>query len=310
MSAVLNNCDEKSPFRLENDCAYREWRERKLGLREAVPARQVFTLDPRYAFDDDLRARLGRQIDAHGFVLFEPTGGNLDSRDFIALNRRFGLHRLDANPGAGEDSVTALQVVQAPDPRAQYIPYTNRAMNWHTDGYYNPAERRVNAFALYCVHPASRGGDNYLFDHEMMYLRVRDESPELLHALMQDDLMCVPANVQGNRIIRAEESGPVFSMLPLSCALNMRYTSRPHNIVWKNDARSRRALDLVREILVSGCALVELRLRAGQGLVCNNLLHGRQAFQDDPVGPARLVYRARYHDVIDLDRGRQAEGLH
>ena len=191
-------------------------------------------------------------------------------------------------------------MVPASDQRAQYIPYTNRAMNWHTDGYYNRRDRRIAAFSLYCVNQAQRGGGNYLFDHEMMYLMIRDRAPDLLAALMAEDMMRIPANVQGNRVIRAEEAGPVFSLLPLTCALNMRYTSRPHNIVWKSDQRSQQALNLVREILMQGGAMTELRLRAGQGIVCNNILHGREAFLNDSGEDARLVYRARYFNKIDL----------
>jgi hypothetical protein len=176
-------------------------------------------------------------------------------------------------------------------------------MNWHTDGYYNSFERRIDAFVLYCVNQAGSGGGNYLFDHEMMYLLIRDQSPAALAALMCNDMLRIPANVQQNRVIRAEESGPVFSLQAGSCALNMRYTSRPQNIVWKTDKRSTEALNLVREILMAGSAMVEVGLQPHQGIVCNNVLHGRQAFQDTPGQPARLIYRARYHDAIDLEKG-------
>ncbi len=82
----------------------------------------------------------------------------------------------------------------------------------------------------------------------------------------------------------------------------MRYTSRPRHIVWKADKRSEQALNLVREILVDGGASVEIRLQGRQGIVCNNILHGRQAFHDSSCEPPRLVYRARYLDHIDFDR--------
>jgi hypothetical protein len=141
----------------------------------------------------------------------------------------------------------------------------------------------------------------------MMYLLIRDQSPELLEALMRNDLMRIPANVQDNQVIRVEETGPVFALQPITCALNMRYTSRPRNIVWKSDKCSQQALNLVREILMQGEAMIEVRLRAGQGIVCNNILHGRDAFQDDPQHPPRLVYRARYFDAIDFARGLDAE---
>ena len=306
MTNVLNNCDENSPYLLENETAYQAWRAHKLDERLGLLPTRVFTLNQQGQITASLLAALQRQVRAFNVVIFECVDearcSEFDTTEFLALNRQFGLHELDMNLGAEEDKVTALRVVEATDRRAQYIPYSNRAMNWHTDCYYYPSGRRIAAFALYCVHQAGRGGSNYLFDHEMMYMRIRDQSPDLLQALMCDDLMRIPANVQGNRVIRAEESGPVFSLRPISCALDMRYTSRPHNIVWKSDKRSERALNLVREILMDGDAMTEIRLQRGQGMVCNNILHGRQAFHDAPGQPGRLIYRARYYDAIDLEQ--------
>lgn len=292
-----------SPFRLENEQAYQAWRALKLVRRVQVNPARVFALDsegrlPRSACD-----ALQEQLEAFNFVLFKANPNEFDKQAFVELNRQFGLCDPDSNLGADADQVTALRVVADSDARAQYIPYTNRAMNWHTDGYYNPPERRINAFALYCVSPAQRGGGNYLFDHEMMYLLIRDQSPDLLEALMQDDLMQIPANLQGKDVIRRAESGPVFSLQSDSAALNMRYTSRPHNIVWKTDQRSRRALNLVREILLDGAELIDITLQAGQGMVCNNILHGRHAFHDAAPYSERLVLRARYHEPIHLAQG-------
>ena len=300
MNAVNAELEELSPYPLANKRAYGRWRERKLGLRSRLSPKRVFRLDASGLLPQSCLDEAQQQIDAFNFILFEVASDTFDKPEFIALNRQFGLHRLDDNPGSDDDRVTALRVVASSDERAQYIPYTNRAMNWHTDGYYNPGERRVNAFALYCVQQAVRGGANFLFDHEMMYLLMRDEKPEWLSALMANDLMVIPANVQHGRILRAEESGPVFSLLPAGQGLNMRYTSRPRNIVWKTDRQSQAALNRVREILMDGSCTVEVELKPGQGVICNNLLHGREAFHDDPAHPARLVYRARYHDAIDL----------
>ena len=307
MNAVLNQCDENSPYLLANEDAYQAWRSSKLESRRQSTPLRVFTLNAQGLMSKSQRTDLQQQVDAHNFVIFESADRNFGKREIVALNQQFGLHDLDINPGADADRVTALRVVGESDQRAQYIPYTNRAMNWHTDGYYNSHARRINAFSLYCVNQSARGGGNFLFDHEMMYLLIRDQSPELLEALMHDDLMRIPANVQDNQVIRAEETGPVFSLQPISCALNMRYTSRPLNIVWKTDKCSQRALNLVREILLQSQAMVEIRLQTGQGIVCNNILHGREAFHDDPPHCARLVYRARYYDAIDFERGFSTE---
>ena len=306
MTAVLNNCDENSPYLLENEGEYQAWRARKLNYRQEVSATRVFELDQQDRLSRSMLPLLRKQVAAYNFVIFQSVG-ELDKAEFLALNRQFGLVALDANLGADEDRVTSLQVVGDTDNRARYIPYTNRAMNWHTDGYYNPFERRIDAFALYCVNQAGRGGGNYLFDHEMMYMLIRDQSPSALVALMRNDMLRIPANVQQNQVIRAEESGPVFSLQSSSCVLNMRYTSRPQNIVWKTDKRSTDALNLVREILMDGSAMVEVRLQPRQGIVCNNVLHGRQAFHDTLDQPARLIYRARYHDAINLEKGLGAE---
>ena len=297
-----NISDPGSPFLLENESGYQAWRRRKLNRRTAVSPTRLYRLNPDRLLPESELGAARRQVEAFNFVLFE-SADELDKPQFLALNRQFGLHSLDANLGADPDRVTSLYVVDDGDERAQYIPYTSRALNWHTDGYYNPHARRINAFALYCVHQADRGGGNYLFDHEMMYLLLRDRDPELLQALMSPDMMRVPANVQGREVIRAEESGPVFSIQP-DGGLNMRYTSRPRNIVWKSDKRSERALNLVREILMDSEAVIDIRLHQRQGLVCNNVLHGRQAFHDGT--PARLIYRARYHDAIDLAPLRSA----
>ena len=302
INATVNNCGQNSPYLLANEGEYQNWRARKLQYRQELSATRVFELDAQGRMPRSMLEPLRKQVAAYNFVIFESVS-EFDKTEFLALNRQFGLVELDANLGADEDSVTSLRVVGDTDDRAQYIPYTNRAMNWHTDGYYNPYERRIDAFALYCVNQAGRGGGNYLFDHEMMYMLIRDQSPEALGALMCGDMLRIPANVQDNRIIRAEESGPVFSLQSNNCALNMRYTSRPQNIVWKTDKRSTDALNLVREILMDGSAMIEVRLQQHQGIVCNNVLHGRQAFHDMAEQPARLIYRARYQNAIDLDKG-------
>jgi alpha-ketoglutarate-dependent taurine dioxygenase len=306
MTAALNDCDEKSPFLLENEGAYQAWRARKLKIRQELAADKVFQLDHEARLPQTQLEQVRRQVGAFNFALFQ-SEAEIDKFEFVALNRQFGLNRLDSNLGADADSVTSLRVVGDADERAQYIPYTNRALNWHTDGYYNPHDRRINAFALYCVNQAERGGGNYLFDHELMYILIRDRAPELLAALMANDLMLIPPNIQDNQVIRAEESGPVFSIHPVSCGLHMRYTSRPRNIVWKSDKRSEQALNLVREILMDSGAVIELRLQNNQGVVCNNILHGRQAFHDQVEQPGRLIYRARYYDTIDFDSSPDLE---
>ena len=296
-----HNClDDKSlqvsPFLLENETEYKIWRARKLDCRRSCNVSEVFGLDQGKLFSQLTLERQKQHLEAYNFIIFE-SEDLLGKQEFLNINQQFGLYSPDSNQGSDADAVTSLRVVSEADELSQYIPYTNRALNWHTDGYYNPFGRQISAFALYCVNQAEKGGDNFFFDHEIMYLLIRDTAAELMEALMCPDLMEIPANIQGNRIVRAQESGPVFS-IGRNGTLDMRYTSRPRNIVWKTDKRSQRALSLIREILMDSDAVIDIRLNDGQGIVCNNILHGRRAFHEVAGGSSRLYYRARYYQTI------------
>ena len=51
--------------------------------------------------------------------------------------------------------------------KGEYIPYTNKKLNWHTDGYYYPINLSVKSFLLHCENQAASGGKNQLIDHEV-----------------------------------------------------------------------------------------------------------------------------------------------
>lgn len=287
----------KSPFLLANEAEYQRWREQKLRSREQLDASRCLPLKQSRLFDEMSLVEARRQVEAFGFVLFEAASA-FGKSDFLTLNQQLGLIHIVANPGSDEDSVTSLQMLDQSDRRARYIPYTNRGLNWHTDGYYNAEDQRINAFALYCEQAAESGGENFLLDHEMLYLLLRDAAPDLVEALMADDLMAIPANLDDQQALREVTTGPVFSVEPISGLLNMRYTSRPGNIQWKQDQLSQQALQAIREILSDENHSVRLRLASKQGLICRNILHGRSAFDPDLKQSPRLLYRARYFDAI------------
>ena len=291
-----------SPFVLENEAEYQCWRLQKIKLRQQLKATKLFRLEPDLKICESIQDEILAQLRAFNFICFD-TDTSLNRQDFLELNRRFGLQKLDLNPGAEVDAVTLVQAVDPSDPRARYIPYTERALNWHTDGYYNPPQRTISAFSLYCKHPAGSGGENFLLDHEWVYLTIRDSEPELLNALMSNQMMLIPANKPHDKVERAAQSGPVFSVSE-SGDLQMRYSSRPGNVVWQNDKTSQRALSCLREILDDTGISSVIALDKGQGLVCNNILHGRHAFSDCDADAenrqSRLIYRARYYDRITV----------
>lgn len=246
---------------------------------------------------------LADQIQATNFAIFEldASTSSYSIDTFLEFGRQLGLHRLDTSSSADGSGVVSLCAVNQSDRRSDYVPYTSRPLKWHTDGYYNTLVSRVDAFMLFCVRPAKKWGGNFLLDHEMLYMRVRDTNPDLLMALMDPGTMIVPASIVNNRIVRAQESVPVFWINGESGALSMRYSARPRKIVWKPAKSVERARKLVQELLHDSEDIVELTLQSGQGIVCNNILHGRRAFIDgSATESSRLFYRARYHDAVKI----------
>jgi alpha-ketoglutarate-dependent taurine dioxygenase len=181
-----------------------------------------------------------------------------------------------------------------------YIPYSDKRLLWHTDGYYNSADNRIRAFVLHCVSPAAQGGENSLLDHEIAYILMRDANPDYVRALMAPDAMTIPANTEAGVETRPAVTGPVFSVDPAGGNLHLRYTARTRSIEWKQDAATRAAVQFLENLLAGESPYVFRHvMAAGQGLMCNNVLHNRTAFTDDADrGIARLVYRARYYDRV------------
>lgn len=289
-----------SPFNLDDPTAYEAWREWKLTGYPAASEDLLVSLgDPRRLSDDEHRQILARCCKANMCLYQLPAGETGDKALVRRLGQAFGLERLDRNLRADEDSITSLRVKTAAEDTF-YIPYTNRPLNWHTDGYYNTAAEQVRGIVMHCAAEPASGGDNLFLDQEIAYISLRDADPRFIEALMQPDAMTIPANEVDGRILRPEQSGPVFSVCPHSGALHMRYTARTRSIQWKDDVITRAAVGFLVDLLKGDSAYVfRHRLHAGQGIICNNVLHKREAFTDDaPAGQERLLFRARYHDRI------------
>jgi alpha-ketoglutarate-dependent taurine dioxygenase len=284
MSAVLTRPD-----------SYQRWRERKLA---AYPRRvedlAVEVGDPGNLTDAEV-GKLREVCARANMAVYSGPRAGLAGKDLVRrIGARLGLERLQANPFADEDGISSLETTTEKAARG-YIPYSNRRLLWHTDGYYNPPAQRIRAFILHCARPAAAGGENRLLDHEIAWLMLRDADPGYVEALSAPDAMTIPANTDEG-MPRPAQSGPVFS--DDGGALHMRYTARTRSIEWRADEKTRAAVQRLNAILESASPYVfTLRLAPGQGLVCNNVLHDRSAFTDAP-GAGRLVYRARYLDRL------------
>jgi hypothetical protein len=284
------------PFDLDDERAYREWREGKLcGAPRNLDALIVELRDPFSPSASERRALLERCA-RFNMAIYRSPPREADPALPRALGRPLGLQRLDANWLADEDGISSIEVRAGAGPAAAYIPYTDRAIQWHTDGYYHPARRRIRGMLLHCVRPASRGGANRLLDHELAYIALRDLDPAHVRSLMSSDAMTIPERADEDGVARPEQSGPVFAV-DAGGHLHMRYTARTRSIAWKADAATQAAVAALRGVLATSPFVLRGRLEAGMGLVCNNVLHDREAFADDPQRP-RLLYRARFLDRI------------
>ncbi len=284
------------PFELDRPEDYALWRERKLG---EYPARLedliVEIRDPRRLTAVEAEALQARCRRANMAIYASPSGDDPDKEIPRLLGAQLGLMRLDHNLGADEDAITSL-TVRSDVLRQDYIPYSNRPLAWHTDGYYNTPDRWIYGTLLHCVRPAAAGGENHLLDHEIAYLLLRDRNPEFVRALMHPQAMTIPANRVDGQVSRPERSGPVFSVHPAG-HLHMRYTDRTRSIQWRDDPLTTEAVSCLKGILHGRTARhFSVGLEAGWGLVNNNTLHTRTGFEDGER--PRLLYRARYYDRI------------
>ena len=258
----------------------------------------VDVADPRHLSDDE-RAALLHTCARANMVVYRSPVVEEDKALPRLLGAQLGLQRLDANWLADEDGISPIAVSsQAAGARADFIPYTDKPIRWHTDGYYHPSLRRIEGMVLHCVRAAGEGGVSGLVDHDRIYIALRDASPAWMRALMAPDAMTIPERADGHGVARPAQSGPVFTVLPAVGALHMRYTARTRSITWKDDADTKAAVAFLEQLLSSDAPWIfRLKLQPGMGIVANNVPHERSAFTDEPQRP-RLLYRARYLDRI------------
>lgn len=286
-----------NPFDLDNNQDYQRWREQKL---EAYPQTLgdlvVEVQDPKNLTPSEYQA-MHKICQKTNMVLYSSPVVEEDKEVPVILGAQFGLNHINHNWLADEDAITSLTVNDEGD-HPQYIPYTNRPIKWHTDGYYNKPDEQIHGLLLHCVQPASEGGENQLLDHEIAYILLRDENPEYIHQLMQPDAMTIPPRQDADgESQRQAVSGPVFSV-DESGDLHMRYTARTRSILWKDNAVLRAAVAALESQLKADLPWkYRGLLQSGMGLVSNNVLHDRSGFNDEK-GSNRLLYRARYFDRI------------
>ena len=141
-------------------------------------------------------------------------------------------------------------------------------------------------------NPATHGGENYLLDHELVlreYVLRNDD----INNLMAEDALTIPESKDTSR---SEISTYIFSFKNQYKKLHMRFSMRKDNIGTSPKASA--AITKLKEIIENDCAKYSLtyKLQKNEGIITNNILHGRKAFKDDKV--KRKLLRIRSYERL------------
>ena len=295
---------DKFPWDLEDVQSYRIWRDIKLSqaselLENSDPVSLGSLANPTPAELGEMTRRCA--ISNAVLYRFDQKGQSVETVTKFLINfaDSFGLTIAEKHRSAGKHGIVALQQNDSVGKKG-YIPYSKKPMNWHTDGYYNAPDQKIRAMVLHCFQSADNGGVNQFIDNEIAYIRLRDENPDYIRALMHPEAMTIPENDEGNGKLRPVSIGPVFAADPDSGKLEMRYTARTRSIKWRDDQTTRDAVAFLTKTLSSDDPFIQtIKMESGDGILCNNSLHNRTGFDADLSEPSeRLMMRVRFHNRV------------
>ncbi|VAW19007.1 FIG00779168: hypothetical protein [hydrothermal vent metagenome] len=302
MEKNLNETPQGFIWDLSNNDPYLRWREQRLEQSRdlhGAPLVEIRDLANPSAAE---KGEIVRRCVQTNMALYQATTP-VDDPDQVRIGLRgfaasMGLEIAETHRSAGKSAIVALTYSQHPEQK-NYIPYSHKPINWHTDGYYNGPDRQIRAMVLHCFRPAAAGGQNQLLDTEIAYIRLRDHNPEFIAALMHPQAMTIPENMAENGTLRPVSVGPVFSIDPAG-NLIMRYTARTRSISWRQDETTLAAVAFLHQMMEKGDDLIQtITLEPGQGVLCNNSLHNRSGFEPKTGnGVERMMFRVRFHNRI------------
>ena len=212
----------------------------------------------------------------------------LTQADLLNFAKSIGMITYDDN-NIHSNPVSSIMPLE-PEKTVNYIPYTNKQLNWHTDGYYD--EKPIFSWLLHCEEPAFSGGENYLLDHELAireYILKHDN----LDQLTRPDSFIIPSNADAGR---NETKGYICDMNNKYKKFHMKFSMRQKNI--ELNERSKTAFIRMKKIIKEDCKkyCITYKLSKNEGIVSNNILRGRNSFVDGKV--MRKLYRIRSYERI------------
>jgi alpha-ketoglutarate-dependent taurine dioxygenase len=277
---------------------YQFWRDEKLANATTNIENCLIEINNPKQLTQAEKNQITKLCSFNNFALFAIPEQHDYSSSIVNFNQQFGLNSFDNHLYAKDRGMAHITQSDKKD-QAEFIPYTNQTIGWHTDGYYNAVENRIRAFSLFCISPAQSGGENQWLDHQMAYLLLREENPDVAKALTHPQAMSIPKHIVNGKVRRETSVGPIFFVDDKTQQLYMRYTQRKKNIKFHNSQEIKQAVAILDKCLASNTPYhFKHTMNANQGLICNNILHKRSAFIDNKDKP-RLMLRGRYFNNIN-----------
>ena len=272
---------------------YRRWRDRKLaGFTSDMDKLMLEIKNPYKLTDSEIKIS-SAIINQSNLLFFELKEDNGDIKSsLMKLAEQFGMGNFEILESSEKSGLTKIEVSTESKVKSEYVPYTNKSLNWHTDGYYNEANDPILSWLLFCQSNSSSGGENKFMDHEIAYILFNDRSDDIKE-LTDDNAFIIPENIQNGR---KAVSSYVFRFLDEK--LHMRFSMREKNIIWRDDIRA--SVELLKSIIRENESYqIKYRLEPNQGVFSNNIIHMRTSFTNT-TNKNRLLYRLRSKKRIDI----------
>lgn len=199
---------------------YQAWQEAKLEKYQTNLEDCIVEIENPKNLTKNEKAKLLEIVKSNNFVIFQTKIKDEFDKNIATLNQQLGLVDYDKHLFAKNNGLSYIQKTDLKK-QGEFIPYTDKELNWHTDGYYNCETERVRAFSLFCVRPAKVGGENQFIDYEMVYMLLQQQNPAIIEALEHPKAMTIPKFEN-----RPVSTGGVFFEDKKTKKLMMRYTQR------------------------------------------------------------------------------------
>ena len=265
---------------------YKRWADKKLQGFSNKLDDLIVEIDNPNAISKSEKNIMLKTINQHNIVFFQINKGTLNLKSSIkALASQIGLGNYEIDSKSDNDGLTEIKIHNSMKPSAEYIPYTDKQLNWHTDGYYNNEKNLILSWLLFCKSQSENGGMNKYMDHEIAYI-LFNKNFDNIDDLMLHNAYRIPENkLTGRKAV----DNAIFSFIKNK--LYMKFSMREKNIIW-ND-KSKEATNNLKDIINSSKKYhISHKFSEGQGVITNNIIHMRTSFTNLEK-KNRLLYRLR-----------------